>query len=245
MIGRFNTIDAFAEKYKSHTPYHYAADNPILFIDLHGDSVGVDKSITSNKQANKDFNNFANSKAGRKFLSQYAAKGQTIGGYTFKENGKYNNKGVDVNYTLGKLSAGTQGQTFSNDGSLPGTIAGDRLKETVVLDYSQSPAGEKGNDLSLDITKVIFHESFIHVDLDTQDYLDDHLLNGSNLNGSAKKLFDAGFNGRAQHRQAKQDSPNSLFFKEGYPALQTINQNLGTNYSNQRLQDLVLRGLTD
>jgi RHS repeat-associated protein len=37
-IGRFNTQDRFSEKYMGLTPYQYAANNPIKFIDINGDS---------------------------------------------------------------------------------------------------------------------------------------------------------------------------------------------------------------
>jgi RHS repeat-associated protein len=40
-IGRFTTQDAFAEKYHTMSPYQYAANNPILFIDVNGDSINV------------------------------------------------------------------------------------------------------------------------------------------------------------------------------------------------------------
>lgn len=38
-IGRFTTIDRYAEKFRDFTPYHYAKNNPILNIDVNGDSV--------------------------------------------------------------------------------------------------------------------------------------------------------------------------------------------------------------
>ena len=38
-IGRFLKIDRFAEKYMNRTPYSYAANNPILYIDVKGDSI--------------------------------------------------------------------------------------------------------------------------------------------------------------------------------------------------------------
>jgi len=38
-IGRFTTIDRFAEKYYSFAPYQYGANNPILYIDVNGDSI--------------------------------------------------------------------------------------------------------------------------------------------------------------------------------------------------------------
>jgi len=39
VIGRFFTQDAFAEKYYFMSPYQYAANNPIFFIDVNGDSL--------------------------------------------------------------------------------------------------------------------------------------------------------------------------------------------------------------
>ena len=41
VIGRFNVQDAFSEKYSSMTPYHYGANNPVLYIDVNGDSLWI------------------------------------------------------------------------------------------------------------------------------------------------------------------------------------------------------------
>jgi RHS repeat-associated protein len=40
-IGRFQSVDAFAEKYLSLNAYQYTANNPINFIDVNGDSIFV------------------------------------------------------------------------------------------------------------------------------------------------------------------------------------------------------------
>ena len=40
-LGRFHKQDRFAEKYMSMTSYHYAANNPILNIDVNGDSLMI------------------------------------------------------------------------------------------------------------------------------------------------------------------------------------------------------------
>ena len=40
-LGRFHTQDRFAEKYWDFSPYQYAANNPILYIDVNGDSINV------------------------------------------------------------------------------------------------------------------------------------------------------------------------------------------------------------
>jgi RHS repeat-associated protein len=40
-LGRFHTQDRFAEKYLDFSPYQYAANNPIMFIDVNGDSLWI------------------------------------------------------------------------------------------------------------------------------------------------------------------------------------------------------------
>ncbi len=38
-LARFTTQDAFFDKYFDFSPYQYAANNAILFIDVNGDSI--------------------------------------------------------------------------------------------------------------------------------------------------------------------------------------------------------------
>jgi len=40
-VGRFMQQDRFKDKYPSMSPYQYAANSPIVFIDVHGDSIWV------------------------------------------------------------------------------------------------------------------------------------------------------------------------------------------------------------
>lgn len=40
-LGRFHIQDRLAEKYWDFSPYQYAANNPILYIDVNGDSINV------------------------------------------------------------------------------------------------------------------------------------------------------------------------------------------------------------
>ena len=41
-MGRFHTQDAYAEKYLDFSPYQYAANNPVKFIDVNGDSIWIE-----------------------------------------------------------------------------------------------------------------------------------------------------------------------------------------------------------
>ncbi len=44
-IGRFLSLDRFADKYPSLTPYQYAANNPMILIDVNGDSLKAVKMM--------------------------------------------------------------------------------------------------------------------------------------------------------------------------------------------------------
>ena len=43
-LGRFHTQDRFSEKYLNMTPYQYAANNPIRYIDVNGDSIRANQA---------------------------------------------------------------------------------------------------------------------------------------------------------------------------------------------------------
>ena len=42
-IMRFTTMDPMCEKYYHLSPYAYCGNNPVNYIDLHGDSIIIDK----------------------------------------------------------------------------------------------------------------------------------------------------------------------------------------------------------
>ena len=48
-IARFLTVDRFANKYPSLTPYNYSANNPLFYVDVNGDSLDVVKT-SDNKE---------------------------------------------------------------------------------------------------------------------------------------------------------------------------------------------------
>jgi RHS repeat-associated protein len=59
-VGRFTTTDRFSEKYYSFSPYSYGANNPILFIDVNGDSLKVEFIGKYAAEAEASFNQVFN-----------------------------------------------------------------------------------------------------------------------------------------------------------------------------------------
>ncbi|MDN5217517.1 fibronectin type III domain-containing protein [Fulvivirgaceae bacterium BMA12] len=53
-LGRFFNIDRFAEDYYDMTPYHYTLNNPIIFVDVNGDSTIVSQALETLRTAPAD-----------------------------------------------------------------------------------------------------------------------------------------------------------------------------------------------
>jgi len=70
-IGRLLSVDPFASKDPSRSPYSYAANNPIVFVDINGDSLAV----TGTKEATQAFTNTINNGLGGFYNTQIDANG--------------------------------------------------------------------------------------------------------------------------------------------------------------------------
>ncbi|AZI24067.1 hypothetical protein EA772_01430 [Pedobacter sp. G11] len=102
VIGRFNVIDRFAEKYYHLSSYSYAANNPINLIDINGDSLWV-------------------SYAGNKIL-------YNNGGFYNKDGSAYTGKGVKTDKN-GNVTGykGFLGKAHTALGAIGGTQEGGSL----------------------------------------------------------------------------------------------------------------------
>ena len=60
VIGRFNKIDRFAEKYYNLSTYSYAGNNPIYFIDVQGDTIAKGSSTRKANRNERKENRRAN-----------------------------------------------------------------------------------------------------------------------------------------------------------------------------------------
>ncbi|GAB4288079.1 MAG: hypothetical protein Kow0068_13860 [Marinilabiliales bacterium] len=71
-------MDPLWEKYPGWNPYNYAANNPIIFVDLKGDSISIDKSIYENKNLANAFLEYLQTDEGYKQIAQFAMKEDKI-----------------------------------------------------------------------------------------------------------------------------------------------------------------------
>ncbi|WP_026994853.1 DUF6443 domain-containing protein [Flectobacillus major] len=75
-IGKMMSIDRFSEKYYGMSPYQFAANNPITYVDINGDSISLNKDFSSSKYAMSAYNTFIGTNAGKQFLKDFGIGGK-------------------------------------------------------------------------------------------------------------------------------------------------------------------------
>ncbi|TCN50528.1 RHS repeat-associated protein [Flavobacterium circumlabens] len=236
-LGRWMNIDPLAAKYTSWSGYNYALNNPVLFVDPDGKEIKLGDLLKDKEHANA-FILFAKTKEGKAFLDLFASKGQklTYGGKVFYEagkGGKFDEKGVNLNYSISKDEDKGQSQTTYNYS----------LKADHEFDINVEVAkdGFGSTNKTLNLVKAISHESFLHADSYANDYDDDGDMNASNLPSSYRKYGDD-----ADHYYTSMqnlENPNSgaakSFAERTLSVLKQASSSLNLNKSNTQLKTMM------
>ncbi|KIA82456.1 hypothetical protein OA85_16460 [Flavobacterium sp. AED] len=245
-LGRFFNMDRFSEKYYDVNPYQYCVNNPIRFIDIKGDSISIDRSITQNWALNKTMTLFAGTKAGRKFLSQFASKGQTVFGQTFDKDGKYDKAGLNLEFTTmredDENGTPANGET-SDDGKNTITVALNTFErvdaqDNKVYDYRSPNAVTSANNMSRWIfsrTITAFHETLLHADLSAKDFMDNRKFDNSNI------LYKpSGYKSHWQHSQVLYNNGNNTSWPtDASKGIQEANSTFGRFYTTGQLNQMM------
>ena len=227
-ISRFTSVDRFTEKYVFQSPFVYAANNPIKYIDVNGDSIGVNILKSTSQEA---FDAFFATKEGKAFIGQFAAKGQSVNGHTFKADGKYHDQGIDLFYSdrdFGEGEESTGAETTG--GTKGGTFVDGRLK----LGVSMNTTTEETS--LIDRVNAITHESFLHV----QEYSFDYSDNGK-LDFSHDPFYDRTKNNspNGRHHLMFHHKPNAStnhpLAAQGLRVLESVNSRNNLGYSRTQL----------
>ena len=230
-IGRFNKIDRFAEKYSNNSPYNFTKNSPIFFKEIAGDSINVsdlhktDKNGEYiNKAGVKAFEFFANTKTGKKYLSQFASEGQDIAGVKFKSDGKYHKGGIDLNY--GSTPSGrNSGDTGVGENNNRQADQNGRFQINVEIGGELNP---------YESLRTIVHETFIHADRDARDVMDNGKADHSIIDNDLMSKHP----GRRHHYQERRDMQNnynSIYSKQGYYLLLQGNKKFNKNQKTNEI----------
>jgi hypothetical protein len=227
----FTSIDRFAEKYYNLSPYQYAANNPLRYIDINGDSISTTQAFMNDQQSSNALAYILSTRLGKAYFAKYAAKGDVIKignkTFSFDKNGEYSSKGIDLKLDIHKGET-ADGLTSSNEANDGGTFDINVSIDT----KSRSP---------FESTETLLHEVFLEADYIAND-LKDGKKDYNNISKWVQNDWLKGDVSNYGHSQnyldrKKYGGENLLWPGNAYRVLQDVNKSLNLRLTNQQIQN--------
>jgi len=251
VISRWLSPDPMSEKYMSWSPYNFAINNPILFVDPDGRDVNLGNLYEKDEDGKYKYQRqilafelFASTGAGKKWVNQRAQSGFKLQGVFVKglsietkEAGSLSSK-IDANFKVTDLDSKTR-MGGGADG-LTETEITDKGKLSITYNIDDDRANSiqeaglntpKGAEILMNSVDTYAHETMIHGFAKEQNFL------SGKYKGMTGKIPP---NGNAEHNYKFVEKTPYFQYIPGM--LKTINDRLKLGVSDEKILKYRWRG---
>jgi RHS repeat-associated protein len=171
VVGRFNMIDRFAEKYAVISPYQYGANDPIRNLDVAGDSIIVTVNARDDKKLWDSFHTLAKTPLGKIFLDKYI-NSNIFDIYVTKSEGNNTdvfNTFANIERRHDVIDGAIELKSPENIKTFKG-LEGHKVKPKHVSAVTAINATVEKTITKYDIAAAIFHEIIAHIEGELPDF---------------------------------------------------------------------------
>jgi len=171
VVGRFNMIDRFAEKYAVISPYQYGANDPIRNLDVAGDSIIVTVNARDDKKLWDSFHTLAKTPLGKIFLDKYISS-NTFDIYVTKsaeDSRAVFNTFANIERRGDVVDGKIELKSPENKKIFKG-LEGHKVKPKHVSAVTAINTTQENKITKYDIAAAIFHEIIAHIEGELTDF---------------------------------------------------------------------------